>query len=45
VFPWLYHIPSLADVTMETKACIFIAEQKVPICIAGLKYKRSMDGK
>jgi hypothetical protein len=20
-FPWLHHMPALADVTMETKAC------------------------
>jgi hypothetical protein len=23
-FPWLHHIPSLADITTETKACIFL---------------------
>jgi hypothetical protein len=23
-FPWLHHIPSLADVTMESKACTLL---------------------
>jgi hypothetical protein len=26
--PWLHHIPSLADVTMETKACTVLYGKK-----------------
>jgi hypothetical protein len=27
-FPWLQHIPTLGDVTLETKACTLLLRQK-----------------